>query len=78
MPNCKADGYPMVPVRETDAGMTWECTNPWHPRNPGPCPGCGDSGRVRSQAQGPDATARCARCGHEWRPSDTQAAGPPL
>ncbi len=28
----------MVPVGEAGGGMTWGCTNPWHPRDPGPCP----------------------------------------
>jgi len=60
----------MVPVGETSGGqMSWGCTNPWHPRDPGPCPKCGNHGH-HARTSGLSATpeARCRICGHEWVP----------
>jgi hypothetical protein len=72
MRSCPDDGYPMVPVGElSGAGMKWGCTNPWHPRDPGPCPKCGNSGRPRTSAIHGNPEARCPSCGHEWLPPGT-------
>jgi len=72
MPTCPDDGYPMVPVREIGGGqMKWECTNPWHPHDPGPCPQCGNPERPRASATGANPEARCRICGHQWLPLGT-------
>jgi len=70
MPLCLDDRYPMIPVRETAAGqIRWGCTNPWHPRDPGPCPHCGHAGPHRSAlTAGKGREASCTACRHEWVP----------
>jgi hypothetical protein len=69
MPQCIDDRYPMIPVRETAAGqIRWACSNPWHPRDPGPCPACGHSGRPGSVGLGPNPEARCRKCRQPWKP----------
>jgi hypothetical protein len=59
----------MIPVRETVAGaISWGCTNPWHPRDPGPCPRCYHGGLPHTaQARG-KPEARCPKCRHQWEP----------
>jgi hypothetical protein len=60
----------MIPIRETIAGeIRWGCSNPWHPRDPGPCPSCGHQGRPRSAEAGFNPEARCPKCRHHWLPS---------
>lgn len=70
MPTCPEDGYPMIPVSEPHRGqLKWGCSNPWHPRDPGPCAKCGGSRRAASAATiGGGLNARCRICGHEWLP----------
>jgi hypothetical protein len=59
----------MIPVRETMAGqIRWGCTNPWHPRDPGPCPGCDYSGRPHTAEVSANPMARCPKCHHQWLP----------
>jgi hypothetical protein len=68
MPVCTHDGYPMVPVRDDGSGVEWGCTNLWHPRQPGPCPACGNANQVRTSTAGESAEAICAICRHRWVP----------
>jgi hypothetical protein len=69
MRNCLDDRYPMIPIRETAAGeIRWGCTNPWHPRDPGPCPSCAHAGRPRTARAGINPEARCPKCRHQWLP----------
>jgi hypothetical protein len=72
VPRCPEDGYPMVPVGETREGqIKWGCSNPWHPRDPGPCPQCGHAEPHRSAlTAGNGREARCTACAHEWVPDD--------
>jgi len=74
---CPEDGYPMVPVRESETGgVIWGCTSPWHPRTPGPCPACGHAGRPSTVLPGVSTVVRCSACRHEWVPfGDTQFQG---
>jgi hypothetical protein len=58
----------MIPVGETPAGMQWGCSNPWHPKDPGACPGCGRTGRPRTVGFGSQIEARCPKCGTRWTP----------
>jgi hypothetical protein len=76
VPTCVQDGYPMVPVRDIGAGRYgWGCTNPWHPRVPGPCPACGHSGHPRTPIAGANPMAACPACRHRWVPFGDQEAG---
>jgi hypothetical protein len=60
----------MIPVRETAAGqIRWACSNPWHPRDPGPCPSCSYPGRHRTASVSVNPEARCPKCGHQWVPA---------
>jgi hypothetical protein len=82
MAHCPDDGYPMVPVRESETGgVIWGCTSPWHPRAPGPCPACGHAGRASTVLPGVSTVVRCPECRHEWVPfgdtiSEEMAAQP--
>jgi hypothetical protein len=78
VPACAEDGYPMVPVRDAGAaGFVWECSNPWHPKVPGPCPACGDTGRPHSFTADATLVARCAACRHQWAPPGAPTAPTP-
>jgi hypothetical protein len=69
VPTCAEDGYPMVPIRDVGGGRyVWGCTNPWHPRVPGPCPACGHSGHPRTPIAGASPGAVCPVCRHRWYP----------
>jgi len=70
MSACVEDGWPLVPVRDAGGQITMGCTNPWHPRRPGPCPACGHRGRPRAPVTGMvnGGEARCPSCGHAWLP----------
>lgn len=64
---CPSDGYPMRAHEQLGSSeVEWECTNPLHPRNPGPCPVCGYAGPHRRAYIAKNPPARCGRCDHEW------------
>jgi hypothetical protein len=66
---CSYDGYPMESMAELgNEHVEWLCTNPWHPKAPGPCPNCGTRHRPRVAAIARNPKALCSECGAIWQP----------
>ena len=64
---CRSDGYPLRDVTTHDStSREWMCTNPWHPKDPGPCPQCGS--RIPKAPFLAEDIAECRRCRHHWLP----------
>lgn len=66
MARCPECGFAMIVSRESGPVR---CSNPFHPRHPGPCPN-GHRGPMEKATLGPSKEILCRTCGAVWTPSD--------